>query len=461
MNRRYIDATKGSIIKNIFFILYPILICGLFQQAYTVLNGIMIGKVLGSHALAAVGGSANNLINMFVNVSNGAITASMVVLSQDVGMGKRDNCRNNFKTSLTIIFFIALSFSVIYYFNCHHFLVLLKVPSDNIAVAASYLKTYCFGFVSNMIVLMIINMLRGLGESKRPTFLLILLYLLNIFFDFIFIAVLKFGIFGVALSYITTQSLMALGLLRMVHIDYHVFDSTSRFEISILKRVMVIGIPASITSFLYQITVATLQSAINGLGSTVVAAFVINGKVDNLFWILMASFGVALTNVVAQNYGAKKIERVKKSIPAGLLVSSLFAFVLCTTVLIFVRPLVLMFAHDPEVVEQAVSMIKFLQPTLIIYVVVETFFAFINGLGKSIYSTFVTFFGVVIVRLGWIIMYASKTGNVKAIIFAYPLSWTVTAIIYLIIYWIIKAKYLKDKEETLPEKNVEGTVVNY
>ena len=126
MNRRFIDATKGSIVKNILFILYPILICGLFQQVYTILNGIMVGKVLGSQALAAVGGSANNLINMFVNVSSGAVTASMVVLSQDVGRGKRDECRNNFKTSLTIVFVIALFFSILYYFNCHYFLTILK-----------------------------------------------------------------------------------------------------------------------------------------------------------------------------------------------------------------------------------------------------------------------------------------------------------------------------------------------
>ena len=131
MKRRYIDATKGSIIKNILFILYPILITGLFQQVYTILNGVMVGKVLGSQALAAVGGSAYNLINMFINVSNGAVTASMVVLSQDVGRGKRDSSRNNFKTALIIVFVIAFSFTIIYYFNCQYFLTFLK--GDNIA----------------------------------------------------------------------------------------------------------------------------------------------------------------------------------------------------------------------------------------------------------------------------------------------------------------------------------------
>lgn len=450
MNRRYIDATKGSIIKNILFILYPILITGIFQQIYTILNGMLVGKVLGSQALAAVGGSANNLINMFVNMSNGAVTASMVVLSQDVGKGKREESRNNFKTALILVFVIALSFTVLYFFNCHNFLILLKVPSDNLELSTQFLRFYCFGFISNMTVLMIINMLRGLGESKRPTILLIALYLMNIFFDFIFIALFKLGIFGVALSYITTQSLMAIFLLRMVNIDYGVFSKNSKFEISILKRVLVIAIPASITSFLYQITSATLQSAINGLGSAVVAGFVINNKIENLFWILMASFGVAVTNVVAQNYGAKKYDRVKKTVPAGLLVSSLISIVLSATVLIFVRPLVLMFTNEPEVVEQAVSILRFLMPMLLAYAVVETFFALINGLGKAIYSTIVTIFGVVVVRMAWIMLYASKTGNVKTILFAFPLSWTTTSLIYSIIYLIIKAKFLN--EETITDE---------
>ncbi|NMA16731.1 MAG: MATE family efflux transporter [Erysipelotrichia bacterium] len=451
MNRRFIDATKGSIVKNILFILYPILICGLFQQVYTILNGIMVGKVLGSQALAAVGGSANNLVNMFVNVSSGAVTASMVVLSQDVGRGKRDECRNNFKTSLTIVFVIALFFSILYYFNCHYFLTILKVPTDILEISTNYLRVYCFGFVSNMTVLMIVNMLRGLGESQRPTILLIVLYLVNIFFDFFYIVILKLDIFGVALSYITTQSLMAIVLLKMIHIDYGVFASNSKFEFSILKRVMMIGIPASITSFLYQLTIATLQSAINALGSTVVAGFVINNKIENLFWIVMSAFGVALTNVVAQNYGAGKIDRVKKSIPSGLLVCFTITISLSTSVLLFVQPLVSMFTHEPAVAQQAISIIWFIQPLLIFYVIVETFFAFINGLGKSIYSTIITFFGVVVIRFSWIILYASKTGNAKTIIFAYPLSWMITSLLYLIIYWIIKIKYLKFEIDSAEE----------
>ncbi|NLZ75991.1 MAG: MATE family efflux transporter [Erysipelotrichia bacterium] len=455
MNRRFIDATKGSIVKNILFILYPILICGLFQQVYTILNGIMVGKVLGSEALAAVGGSTTNLINMFVNVSNGVVTASMVVLSQDVGSGKRNECRNNFKTSLIIVFVIALFFNILYYFNCHNFLVLLKVPTDILEISTNYLKVYCFGFVSNMIVLMIINMLRGLGESQRPTILLIVLYLIYILFDFVYIVVLKLGVLGVALSYITTQSLMAIILLRMIHIDYEVFASNSKFEVSIFKRVMLIGIPASITSFLYQLTIATIQSAINSLGSTAVAGFVINNKIENLFWIVMASFGVSLTNVVAQNYGANKIDRVKKSIPAGLLVCSTITISLTTIVLLFVNQLVSMFTHDPAVASQAISIIRFIQPMLIFYVIVETYFAFINGLGKSFYSTIATFFGVVIVRFSWIILYASKTGNIKAIVFTYPLSWAATSLIYLIVYLIIKNKYLKE-DKVLEENIVES-----
>ena len=207
----------------------------------------------------------------------------MVVLSQDVGRGKRDSSRNNFKTALIIVFVIAFSFTIIYYFNCQYFLTFLKVPADNIAIATEYLKYYSLGFVSNMTVLMIINMLRGLGESARPTILLIILYLLNIVFDFIFIVILKLDILGVVLSYITTHTLMAIGLLRLIHIDYGVFAKNSKFELSILKRVLIIGIPASVTSFLYQMTSATLMSAVNSLGSAVVAGYVINNKIENLF----------------------------------------------------------------------------------------------------------------------------------------------------------------------------------
>lgn len=108
-----------------------------------------------------------------------------------------------------------------------------------------------------------------------------------------------------------------------------------------------------------------------------------------------------------------------------------------------------MFNHEPEVVEQAVSILRFIMPMLLAYAVVETFFALINGLGKAIYSTIVTLFGVVVVRMVWIMLYASKTGNVKAILFAFPLSWTATALIYSIIYLIIKNKFLNEDNETI------------
>ena len=105
----------------------------------------------------------------------------------------------------------------------------------------------------------------------------------------------------------------------------------------------------------------------------------------------MSAFGVALTNVVAQNYGAGKIDRVKKSIPFRFAGCFTITISLSTSVLLFVQPLVSMFTHEPAVAQQAISIIWFIQPLLIFYVIVETFFAFINGLGKSIYSTIITF----------------------------------------------------------------------
>lgn len=440
--RQNVDLLKGNITKQFFKLLYPILICGIFQQLYTVINGILVGQHLGSDALAIIGGSSSGLINIYTSFAMGLVMGAIVIVSQLYGSRKTSELQKGIFSALFIAFVFGLFITLLYNFCGHSILIFLKVPKNILISSSNFLKLYSLSFIPAALVLMIINLLRAKGETKRPACFLIGSFLLNIFFDFLFIIILDFGLIGVSLSYIISQTVSALFLLIVINLDYSLFSKKLKIDFKSICSILKIGLPSGISSLFYAFTNLIMQAAVNKLGSDSIAAYAINGKIEMLFWIFMTGVGIVVVTFISQNFGADQKKRIPQIVCVSLCISFIISFLIILFLFFFKVPLIQIFTLNPSVVKIGTSIIAFLAPSYLTYVCIEVLSQALKGMGKILIPTYITLFGICFVRIAWILLVAIKHGTLLSIIYAYPISWIVTTLMTIIYYFIVKKKEL-------------------
>ena len=442
MNKR-VDVLNGNILKTLILLSFPILVCGLFQQLYNVVDTMIVGHFVGGLGIAIVGGSCNMLINLFFGVSVGIITGSIIVVANNFGAQNADKVRKCIETSVIVAIFSGLLIMLIYIFFARTILTFLNVPSEILSASVQYLIFYSFGFPFYFLFQMIINIFRALGETKRPTRYLISSFLLNIFFDLIFIGLFKLNENGVALAFITTQVISAAVALKSLSLQLDVKFKDIMLERSALKSIMKIGLPSSLTSLLYALTNILIQSSINILGSESIGGFAINSKIENLFWTIMTCIGFAITTFIGQNYGARNTERIKSSIKTSLYLGYGITFIISITIYTCRFLLARMFTTDTAMIDVATQIMGFMAPIYFTYTAIEILSGILKGIGKVMVPTLITLSCICVVRSTYVIFYAMHHLSILTVLKAYPISWLVTSGAF-IIYFIIEKRRILD-----------------
>lgn len=441
--KKNIDLINGPINALLLKILYPILICGIFQQLYNILDGIIVGRFLGTDALASIGGSSYVLISIFVSFITGVCTGAIVIVSQSYGSRKTDQINKSIKNSIFIAFCFGLAAFIIYFTFSKNILMILGVPQNIINSSSNYLKIYSIGFLPSALVLMIINLLRATGEAKRPTYFLIGSYVLNIIMDIIFIVFLKLGILGVSFSFIISQSISAVILIIAINDDFELFSTKFHPDLNEIKKILAIGLPSGIVSFFYAFTNLVMQSSVNNLGSNYIAAFAINGKVEMLFYVFATSLGITVTTFVAQNYGANQKEKIITIVNKSLILGFSISCIIITFLFLFRYSLVHIFTTNELVINIGTQLVKFMAPMYLFYLPIEIFTQTLKALGKAIVPTYITLFGVCFIRVVWLTLFANQAKSIIMILASYPISWIITTLLTYIYYLKIRKQVLK------------------
>lgn len=208
MNKeKELNLITGNPFRQLVLLLFPLLICSFFQQIYALVNNIIVGRQLGTDALAVINGSAANLINIFYNFTNGLSVGAMILVAQLSGENNMYRLEKCMKSALVIHVIFSLFMTSLFCFLGKEILTILSVPNDILADTSAYIKLYAVGFMFYSLTMLIISMQRGKGDLKQPTIELLLLYLLNILMDLLFVRILNLGLTGVSLSFITTYFL--------------------------------------------------------------------------------------------------------------------------------------------------------------------------------------------------------------------------------------------------------------
>jgi len=253
----------------------------------------------------------------------------------------------------------------------------------------------------------------------------------------LFVAVLDMGVAGAAIATIASQffsAILTLIALLRTQDSYRLIVSKIRFHRDLLFDIIKIGLPAGLQSAMYSISNLLIQSSINSFGTDTIAAWTAYGKVDSIFWMIMGAYGVSITTFAGQNFGAGKYDRIKKSVRICLGLAAVTSLFLSFIVLNFGGTILLLFTRDANVINICIGMMRVVSPAYITYICIEILSGTCRGCGDSFFPMLLTCFGVCVLRILWITIAVPLRHEVATVAFSYPLTWTITSILFILYY---------------------------
>ena len=430
------NITEGVIWKQLLIFFFPILLGTFFQQMYNAVDTIIVGRFVGTQALAAVG-STGALISLLNGFCIGLSSGATVLISQFFGANDHPGVNKALHTSIGLSLVLGLFISFCGLCFGPQILQMMKTPDDCLDGALVYARIFFSGAIASMVYNMGAGILRAMGDSKRPMIFLVITCFINIFLDIYFVVVLKMGIAGAAvatvLSQIISGVLVVMVLLRLPT-EYTLQLSRIRIDPILLKRILSVGVPAGLQFVTFDLANLLIQSGINSFGSATMAAFTAYAKADMLTWMLSGAFGVAITTFVGQNYGAQKYDRIYQSVRICLGMGvALIGF--CSTLIILFRYFILgIFSADPEVIRLGAWLMLWVVPFNVIFVPVEIFGGAMRGTGYSAVPTAITSICVCLFRVLWLFTVVRRFHTLGMLMLCYPISWALADIAFLITY---------------------------
>lgn len=435
MNTKF-DITNGSITKAILMFFFPILLGTFFQQLYNTADALIVGNFVGTNALGAVGGSSAQIISLLVGLFVGISSGSSVLISQFYGAHNGESVYKTIQTSMVISIIGGLLLMGIGIVFSENMLIMMNTPIEILADSKLYLTVYFLGTIPSLIYNMGSSIIRSMGDSKRPLYFLIAACIVNIILDILFVAIMNWQVFGAALATVLSQVVSAVLVIYSLsnHYDAYSLNLKKLFiDKSILKDIIYIGVPTGINSVLYSLSNILIQTSINSFGAITVAAYTAYGKIDAIFWMTISAFGVAIMTFVGQNFGANKIDRIKKGVHITLGLSLIATLMISGVLLVSGDMIYRLFTSDTQVIEVGMLILKQLVPYYLSFIFIEVLSGAVRATGDTILPTIITSLGVVGVRVLWLVCFTHTT--ITEVLYVYPLSWVSTSIIYIIYYY--------------------------
>ena len=435
------DITRGSIWKNLLLYFFPIWFGSIFQQMYTTIDAVVVGRFVGKEALAALGGTSGLLVDLSVGFFIGASAGAGVVISHCYGA--RDNARLTYavRTSMKLAVLSGLMLMVLGFWGTPFALKCMNTPSDVMEGAILYLRVYFLGVIPSLLYNMGSGILRAIGDAKRPLYFLIFTTFVNISLDILFVAVLNMGILGAALATVLSQAASAGLVLRTLlktKESYRLEIRKCSIYPEVLNQIIRVGLPSGFQYMLYTISNIVIQARVNLFGTDVVAAWTAISKLDGIFWLTMSAFGTAVMTFTGQNYGAGKIDRVRKGVWAGLGISIGLTAGICIPILTFARSLIGIFTTDTVVMTLGLQYTFFLVPTYFTYTGTELLSGVIKGKGNSFVPMIITGISAFGIRSLWAIFAPSVWPGMNTVMMSYPISWSISTILFILYYNVKK-----------------------
>lgn len=438
------DMTSGKPIKLIWNFTIPLLIGNLFQQLYNMADTFIVGRTIGVHALASVG-STGSITFLILGFANGLTAGLAIPLAQRYGAKNYSGVKRSFYVSILISAVVAILLTILSMVFCRQILEIMQTPVEIIDGAYDYLMVIFAGIFSSMAFNLLSNIFRSIGDAKTPLYFLVIACIMNIILDVVFIAGFGMGVEGAGYATVLSQIFSALACILYIWKKIPILRLNSKDFVAKsldVKEHIRISFPMAFQSSIIAIGAIIIQITLNQLGATAVAAYTAAQKIDQVAILPMMSFGVTMATFVAQNYGAKKYDRIWRGVRDCIKLSLTFAIsvgiILNLFSPIFIRAFVGV-GHE-EVVE--LGAIYFITNGTM-YSLLSLLFIYrytLQGVGKTFTPTVAGIMELCMRAFAAVVL--SNLYGYTGATMANPLAWLGSLIPLMIAYYLFKNKYM-------------------
>lgn len=439
------ELTQGPVMKTMLRFAIPMILGDLLQQCYNIADTVIVGKFLGADALAAVG-SAFSLMTFLTSILLGLAMGSGTVFS--IRWGQKDNqgLKEGILASFVLLGIVTLILNVIVFAGIDWIIRVLQTPSDLVELMHEYLIVIFAGLIGIFLYNFFASLLRSLGNSVVPLVFLAVSACLNIVLDLLFVAVFHRGVAGAAEATVISQYVSGIGITiytRRKFPDLLKKDRDIRLRMSRVREITSFSALTCLQQSIMNLGILAVQGLVNSFGTITMAAFAAGVKIDAFAYLPVQDFGNAFSIFTAQNFGARKADRIKKGIRVAFLTSMAFGAVISVFVFVFARPLMTLFidAGETEVIMEGVRYLRIEGAFYYLIACLFLLYGLYRALGKPGMSVVLTIISLGLrVALAYALSAIPGLG-VVGIWWSVPIGW-ILADIFGIGYYLLKQRRL-------------------
>lgn len=442
------NMTEGPLWNKIIVYVIPLMLSGILQLLYNAADNVVVGRYAadGKAALAAVS-STGSLINLIVNLFIGLSVGTSIAVAKYTGAKSGRDVSETVQTSVAISVLFGLALVFIGVCFAKPMLRLMDSPDDVIDLAAVYLRIYFAGMPFNMAYNFGSAVLRAVGDTKRPMYILMLSGAVNVVLNLFFVIVLHIDVAGVALATIISQAISAVLVIACLvrnQGDTHLDIRRMKIYPAKLKELAACGLPAGMQGMMFSISNVMIQSNVNSFGSAVMAGNGAAGNIEGFVYIVMNAMYQGCLAFVGQNFGARKYKRIKRSLLLCLLYVTVLGIIfgvslyhIGDTLLGIYNP-----ERDTEIIGAGMTRLAIVCVWYFLDGQMDVISGAMRGMQKTILPMVVTMMGACVLRIIWMATIYKLYPTLKVLYVCYPVSWTLTTAVHAICFTVV---YKKEK----------------
>ena len=436
MRSKQYTLTEGSIWKAMIFFALPVFLGNVFQQLYNAFDAWCVGNYIGDDALAAVS-SSGSLIFMMVSFFNGVAMGAGVVIARAFGARQHDTMRKAIHTAIAFGLVTGALLTVAGVVLTPTILRWMGTPADVLPQSIEYFRYYFMGAIFTVMYNIFVGILHAVGDSKHPLYYLIFSTFINIALDMLFVAGLGLGVGSAAIATTISQGVSALlCLIHLLRVDtpYRVKLREIRFHKESLVQIVRYGLPSGVQNSVIALANVFVQSNINSFGKAAMAGCGSYSKLEGFAFLPVTCFTQALSTFVGQNLGAGKHDRVKNGVAFGVICSCSMAALLSCVSYTFAPQLIGFFSETQEAIDFGTAHMRTICPFFFLLAFSHCIAGVMRGAGKASVPMFTMLGCWCIFRVTYISVAVRYVNQLTTVSWAYPITWTLSSIVFLIYF---------------------------
>lgn len=441
-----IDMCNGPLFSKILLFSLPLMLSGILQLLFNAADIVVVGRYTGNHALAAVG-STSALINLLVNLFVGLSVGVNVMVGKYYGARRDSEIGETVHTAVLTAVFAGAILTVIGVALSRPMLQLMETPEDVIDHSVLYMRIYFLGMIGTLVYNFGGAVLRGIGDTRRPLYILLAAGVVNVILNLIFVIRFEMGVAGVATATVISQFLSAgLVVYCLIKSDasYHLDIRELRIVPNKLIEMARIGIPAGMQGAVFSISNVLIQSSVNSFGSIAMAGNTAAGNIEGFVYMAMNTFHQAALSFTSQNYGAHKFKRIHKVLLICLGLVMVTGLVLGNGVYLAGNTLLRIYSEDAQVIEYGMLRLSIIATCYFLCGMMDVMSGMMRGLGHSVLAMIVTLVGACGLRIVWIFTVFAMFHRLDVLFWSYPVTWAVTTLAYVLCFLMVSKKQLRE-----------------